>query len=258
MRARPAPTAKSGEASDEYFRQAHGVRGQDFADLVSATRDHDRRTIFDRLDCLEGALMPKYTFLCPVHGEFEVTVPISDHKDHWPCPWNGDTEVGGIKILTLSCKETTEQTYTPSRPKDWAIKPIVVHVGEGGAFRFPAHENAPVPKGFNRVELKSISEIESFERKANQRLTAEASIHLEREEQHFAKLQEKLRSELRQRMQTMSPFGRDFAQFVIDQNNKRGRKKSDVGFHVDILHNDSSNREPYRDEQTKWKPTRWI
>jgi len=158
----------------------------------------------------------------------------------------------------LNCREVTIQTYSPSRPKDWAIKPIVVHVGKGGAVRFPGHENAPVPKGFNRVELKTLSEIAAFERKVNQKLSSEAAQHLEREEAHFSSIQAKLRGELRERMKTMSPFGRDFAQFVIEQNNQRKRKKSDVGFHVQVLNFDSANREAYRDRETGWKPNRWI
>ena len=189
--------------------------------------------------------MPTYSYECPVHGEFEITVSISAHRDHWPCFYKG-------------CAASTEQTYTPSKPKDWAIKAIVVHVGADGAVRFPGHENARVPKGFNRVELKTISEIARFEQQMNQKLSSERSKHIENEERHFETVRARLRSDLRQRMQTMSPFGRAFAQFCIDENNRRRRKKSDVGFHVDILNNNSSSREPHRDKETGWKPVRWI
>src|SRR5437763_10638497 len=189
--------------------------------------------------------MATYTYECPTHGEFEIVVPVSLHQDHPPCPREG-------------CGELTVQTYTVSKPKDWAIKPIVVHVGEGGKVRFPAHENAPVPEGFNRVELKTLPEIAAFERQINQKLSAEASEHYENEERHFSEVQSRLRGELRQRMQGMSAFGRDFAEFCIAMNNSRKRKKSDVGFHVEILNFDASNREPQRDKLTGWKPNRWI
>jgi hypothetical protein len=195
--------------------------------------------------------MPTYSFCCPAHGEFEVTVPVSQHRDNWPCP-----HTTGHPFYM--CMERTEQTYTRSKPKDWAIKAIVVHVGADGAVRFPGHENARVPKGFNRVELKTLSEIAAFERQINQKLSSEASRHIENEERHFESVRARLRGELRQQMQSMSPFGRAFAQLAIAMNNSRKRKKSDVGFQVDILNNDNSSREAYRDKETNWKPTRWI
>jgi hypothetical protein len=200
--------------------------------------------------------MPTYTFDCPVHGEFSITVPISAHQDHPPCPVMVSTkkESGGF----LQCGETTLQTYTPSRPKDWAIKPIVIHVGKDGNFRFPGHENARVPKGFNRVELKTLSEIAAFERQMNQKLSSEAARHIENEEKHFQRVRDRERSDLRQKMQSFSERGKAFAQFCIDENNRRRRKKSDVGFQVDILNNNSSNREPHRDQETGWKQNRWI
>jgi hypothetical protein len=198
--------------------------------------------------------VPTYSYECPVHGEFEVTVPISAHQDHPPCPLKTD----GPEGPNYACFCETVQTYTPSRPKDWAIKAIVVHVGADGAVRFPGHENARVPKGFNRVELKTLSEIQAFERQVNQKLSSEASRHIENEERHFEGVRARLRGELRQRMQSMSPFGRAFAQLAIEMNNSRRRKKSDVGFNVDILNNDNSSREAYRDKETNWKPTRWI
>lgn len=195
--------------------------------------------------------MPTYSYECPVHGEFEVTVPISAHQDHPVCPYQNGHPF-------YMCMETTIQTYTPSKPKDWSIRPIVIHLGADGAVRFPGHENAPVPKGFNRVELKTLSEIAAFERQVNRKLTSEAARHIENEERHFESVRARLRGDLRQRMQTMSPFGRAFAQLAIEMNNARKKKKSDVGFHVDILNNNSSSREPHRDQETKWKPVRWI
>ncbi len=170
---------------------------------------------------------------------------VSQHQNHYPCQKKG-------------CAEVTLQTYSRSKPKDWSIRPIVIHLGADGAVRFPGHENARVPKGFNRVELKTLSEIAAFERQVNQKLSSEAARHIENEERHFEAVRGRLRGELQQQMKTMSPRGRDFAQFVIDENNRRARKKSDVGFQVDILHNDARNREDYRDKETNWKPVRWI
>lgn len=196
--------------------------------------------------------MPKYSYECPVHGAFDISVPISQHSDHPPCPYpaaNGndfETIVVDSGDVRPSCQEVTLQTYTPERAKNWAIKPIVIHVGEDGKVRFPGDEHARVPKGFNRVELKSLSEIRAFEKEMNQKFSSEAARHHENEERHFEAVRAQLRGDLRQRMQTMSAFGRAFAQFCIDANNQRRRKSSDVGFQVQVINFDQSNREPYR------------
>jgi hypothetical protein len=106
--------------------------------------------------------------------------------------------------------------------------------------------HARVPEGFERVELRTLSEIESFERKMNKKFSSEAAQHNDSEEVFFGKMKDKARSDLRQAMQQMSPAGRAFAEFAIAFNNQRPRKTSEVGFHLNILHYDSANREPYR------------
>lgn len=185
--------------------------------------------------------MPKYSFECPKHGEFEIAVPVSAHRDHWPCPHAG-------------CKATTEQTYTPEKPKNWTIQPVVVHVGAGGKIRFPGRADAKVPKGYNKVELRTIPEIEKFERDYNQRLSAEAEQHHANEARHFEAVRGRNRSDLRMRMQSMSQFGQDFARLVMAINDaKKNKRRGDPNFHVEILHMDQSNREAQRDQETGWK-----
>lgn len=188
--------------------------------------------------------MPTWTFECPVHGEFELTAPIARHRDHPECPYS-------------HCRETTVQTYHASRPKDWAIQPVVLHVDKKGNVRFPGHANGKIPRGFERVELKTLAEIQAFEHKMNHNLSCEAQQHQENEEKFFAPLRAKLRGELRQKMQSMSRTGRDFARYAMAVNDARERKKTDVGFHIQVLHFDASNREPFR-EGRGFKPTRWI
>lgn len=166
-------------------------------------------------------------------------------------------EIGMVRIVTTPCRETTVQTYHSSRPKDWAIKPVVIHVDRGGAVRFPGNSDAKVPKGFNKVELRTIPEIEKFEREMNRKFHAEAEQHHENEARVFGEIRAQLRSELRQRMQTMSALGRDFARAAMEANDRRPRKSSDTGFHLQVLHFNASNREPFR-EGKGYKPTRWI
>jgi putative FmdB family regulatory protein len=182
--------------------------------------------------------MPQYEYECEKHGPFALTLPLSKWDDHKPCP---------------KCKRACEQVLRPREVRGVFEVGIVVHVGPDGAVRFPGHRDAKCPPGFRQKELKSIREVEQFERNMNQKLRNEAEQHNIREERFFSEAQSKLRGELRQEMQHFSPQGRAFAEFAMNRNNNRKRKSSEVGFHVNILHFDASNREAYRDEQTGWR-----
>jgi hypothetical protein len=182
--------------------------------------------------------MPAYTYECERHGIFEVRCRLAEWTIQRKCP---------------KCKKPSEQVHLPSDSRNCEVPPIVVHVAADGSVRFPGASDARVPEGFERKELRTIREIEHFERQMNAKLRSEASQHNEREERFFSELHAQNRSDLRQRMMSMSTFGREFARMAIEMNNRRKSKKSDVGFFVDILHNNQSNREPYRDARTGWK-----
>lgn len=182
--------------------------------------------------------MPTYCYSCERHGVFELMLPLRKWDIKKPCP---------------KCKKSSEQVLLPSRGDAHFEQPIIVHVSANGKYRFPAHPNAPIPKGFERCELRSIREVERFERDVNTQLRAEAARHNENEERAFSEVQSKMRGELRQAMQHMSPAGRDFAEFAMRHNNERKRKSCEVGFHCQILHFDQSNRDVYRDAETNWK-----
>jgi hypothetical protein len=185
--------------------------------------------------------MPCYCYECPKHGTFELTLPLRKWDSTKPCP---------------KCSQPSEQVLLPQRAYAEFRDPIVVHVSADGKYRFPGAANARVPKGFERKELRTIREVESFERDVNKQLRGEAERHRENESRHFEEIYAQKRSELRQAMQQMSPLGRDFAQFAIKMNNARRRKPTDCGFHVEILHFDQGNREPQRDRSTDWRNRR--
>ena len=54
-------------------------------------------------------------------------------------------------------------------------------------------------------------------------------------------------------MEGMSNYGRDFAREAIDRGNNKRLQTREVGFHLDVFSNDSSNREVHRDERTQWR-----
>lgn len=183
--------------------------------------------------------MPVYSFECPLHGIFELSLPLRLWDDHKGCTFEG-------------CTEIAEQVVLPNQAAG-TVPPIVIHVAEDGSFRFPGAADARVPPGFQKKELHTIREIEQFERDVNRRLTAEAHQHHENEDRHFGKMREQARSDLRMKMQQMSERGRDFARFAMALNDRRRRKSTECGFHVEILHFDQTNREAHSDERTQWK-----
>lgn len=151
------------------------------------------------------------------------------------------------------CGKTSEQVLLPTRARGEFSQPVTIHVSsDGQKYRFPGAADARVPKGFVKRELKSIRDIERFERDMNARLRSDSDRHHENEERAFGEIRSRLRSELRQAMQRMSPEGRDFAAFAMAFNDNRKRKTTECGFHVAILHEDSS-KNPWIDERTGWK-----
>ncbi len=146
----------------------------------------------------------------------------------------------------------------------------VIHKDAKGNVRFPMHENAPIPKGFMKVEMDT-AEVRKFEREMNVKERAKYSEYKSREREHFNKMQAVRRRDLRSAIENgsisvrgpdgkmqrveFSEFDKDFARFAMEQNNQRAYMDShfDPGFCVEALSFDSSNREQYSDVLTGWK-----
>ena len=135
-------------------------------------------------------------------------------------------------------------------------EPTIVHIDAKGNYRFAGAAAAPIPKGFHRVELRTMHDRERFEREVNKAERRRAQEHREREEMTFGGYKSQQRSDLRGRIPQMSPLGRDFAMTAIRMNDQRRKKTGDPGFHMEIVHFDSQNRPEYRDARTNWKSVR--
>jgi putative FmdB family regulatory protein len=184
--------------------------------------------------------MPIYSYRCEKHGVFELSMRLADWNDKKPCP-------------KKHCKQIAEQVILPNDGSRTFSEPVVVHVSADGSFRFPGSSDAKVPKGFEKKELRTIREIEAFERCVNTHLRAESEQHQINQEKHFAEMRSELRSELRMKMQGMSQYGKDLARLAMAMNDARRPQSTDAGFHLQILHFDQTNREAHRDERTNWK-----
>lgn len=152
------------------------------------------------------------------------------------------------------CGAQTEQTHRP-KTVQWTVDPVVVYQAGDGSFRFPgdrgalsAHEYER--KGFHRIEIRSAVEMRRFEGMMNKRDFSLSQRRVERELQQREQREAVTRSELRRRMQSMSPYGRALAQAVIDRNNHKPKKRaSESGFHSEVYSHDRSNRDESRDSQ---------
>ncbi len=99
--------------------------------------------------------------------------------------------------------------------------PVVIHRDAAGNIRYPANGSAPVPEGYQRVELRTIHEVRKFEAEVNQREHAASDQHLSAREKQFSEKQAANRRELRTAMDGMSNYGRDFAREAIERGNNR-------------------------------------
>lgn len=206
--------------------------------------------------------MPLYEYECTddaCHWIFEQVRRISEREDPPPCP---------------KCAAPTARIYLPSRLYANAcnIDPVVVHRAADGTYKMPGRSDAPVTAGYERVELRSIRDIERFEREVNTQHTSLIGRRVEHEQARFEANQAVRRARLRHAIThgftmkdsdgktvtfgPMSARGRLFAEQALKRGESFTVQSYEPGFRVDILHHDAHNREPWRDVDTGWRPVR--
>jgi hypothetical protein len=136
--------------------------------------------------------------------------------------------------------------------------PIVVHVSEDGAYRFPAATDALVPDGYRKIEIRTIQEADRVTREVNARedFTLRA-VHAQSDAGRFA-TRAKNREFIDSIRHKLSPVARQYvdqareylAQKDAARENSRPRS---TNFHMDVFSHDSSNREQHRDARTDWR-----
>lgn len=74
-------------------------------------------------------------------------------------------------IIHLECGGEMDLVYRlRSRSAQWSDRDaVVVFQDKEGHYRFPGRNDVETPKGYQRVELKSLREVEKFEKSANVR-----------------------------------------------------------------------------------------
>jgi hypothetical protein len=190
--------------------------------------------------------LPLFDWLCKSGHYFEHALTLSEYRDIIPCQHKNKR---GKKCT----KKATRQYFTQGQARAQRFDPIVVHVDKDGNTRFPGRSDAKMPAGYERLELRTISEARAFERRYCQKLRDEHEVRDNERRQQFAINQAESRAELRAAMQHMSPKGRDFAQFAMERNNAKTRPSYEPNGYFECLEYDSSNRAAHNDAQTNWK-----
>ena len=136
-----------------------------------------------------------------------------------------------------------------------AFDPVLVFRDASGHYRFPGRNSGEVPKGYEPVFLRTTAEVRKFEKQMNAKERERYMIHKEREEATYREFLGSRRSELRQRIQHMSQFGRDFAEAAMRANDEApsADHKFDPAFHIEAFSFDSSNRDPHTDRDSGFR-----
>ena len=162
-----------------------------------------------------------------------------------------------------SCGKKSERIYHDTRVERYYQRmaqnpnPVVIHRDKQGNVRYPAHADAPIPLGFEKVEMHTLGEIHKFEKEQNLDMREEHERFAEGEYAHNESLRKERHANLRSLMPGMNSYGKDFARAAMEHSMKTGPRNTDPGFHVEIAHYDQRERGEYRDEQTGWKGKKW-
>lgn len=186
--------------------------------------------------------MPLIHVLCSVCHEYsEVMRPLSMWPATPPCP---------------KCDGLTEQRHLPPQPR--ALPgPVVVYQMPDGSFRFPGDPDSLATRAYDRqggrrIELRGWAQVRPFEKHMNDVERARVARRMEKEQATREEGSRARRSELRQKMQSMTEAGRHFARVVMGRNDaKPNPKPYDTGFHVEAYSQDRSNRDESRDPRGK-------
>ncbi len=141
-----------------------------------------------------------------------------------------------------------ERIYVYQRPHSYngLITPTDVYLNPDGSIGICGERGARIPKGSERIELRTAADIRRIEHRMTEIEYGKFLNKQEREERHFGALQSEQRSELRQRMNSMSERGKAFARLAMKMNDNKPRQRFQTNVFFDAFSNNASNRDGYR------------
>ncbi len=152
------------------------------------------------------------------------------------------------------CDSThTEQAHLPKQTQ-WSVAPVVVFRAPDGTCRFPGEADGSSARryaaaGYTEVSIRNATEMRAFEGRMNREEQTRANQAFERKEQQREASESARRSDLRQEMLKMTPYGKDLARAAMALADQVRRAPHQVGFHSEVYANDRSNRDDSRDSQ---------
>lgn len=158
------------------------------------------------------------------------------------------------------CNQELQIGQWPYCPHGWVsgslaqpFDPVLIYRDRSGHVRFPGRNQGETPKGYEPVYLRTRSEVDRFTKSMNTRERERYFRHQERHEARFAEWQASARSELRQKMQHMSPAGRALAEAAIRAHDHQSdvNPRFDPGCHFEAFEYNSSNREAHSDRDLR-------
>lgn len=209
--------------------------------------------------------MPMFDFECPKGHHTEQF--LSAFVETSSCTEEGCTEVGEYRpSFWYSSRVQLAQRFSP----------VVIHRDASGNVRFPGHANAPIPEGFQKVELSTLHDVRKFEAEIGKQDSVKS-------EQFRASRAEFLDGQLKANREAVDRIvaggtweGTDEQGRIIQrrgmserglkilhqlreaskQKQAQGRSNANPAFYVEAFTQDASNREHHRDQSTEWQRVR--
>lgn len=200
-------------------------------------------------------MLRAFDYECPKGHKFEVFYKATEPmKEFVPCL--GKDKSGKME---RSCSESAQ--WVPSffynsehSARAQRFSPVVIHKDAQGNIRYPAHANAPVPEGFQKVELTTVQQVRSLEREVNSRDREQSEkFRHSRQIMLDGQLKENRRV-MEGLVQKFTPRGRKFYEKMREVSERRRlRGPNDVKpeFVVEAFSQNQSNREAYYNEYSQ-------
>ena len=166
--------------------------------------------------------------------------------------------------------------YYSSAVNAQGFSPVVIHRDINGNVRFPGQSNAPVPEGFQKVELCTVAEVRKFEKEISLRDSSKADQFREVRSKFLDGQLDANRRAVDEivaggkwlgtdesgrpvERQGISPRGLkilDQLRAASQMKQQQGRSHARPEFYVEAFSKDASNRDDHRDSSTQWNRVR--
>lgn len=186
--------------------------------------------------------MPMYDYECAQGHIHELFVKREEFQYGVVCP---ECNQSAIYLPSFYYTSRAAQRFTP----------VVVHKDSEGNIRYPGRADAPVPKGFQKVELTDLSQVRRFEAEVNKKDREQAEKFRDVRNKYLDGQLKENRRVMAGLVEKFTPRGRkiyDQMKQVSEEKQRRGAKDVNPGFYVEAFTQDSSNRQGYRDKANDW------